>query len=69
MAPMFSLENKMHFRPIPWFLVGLRIVERQMIAMVNCYIDVHHLKYGMTATKGHAVSFPSGMDIMHRIVV
>ena len=37
-----------------------------MIAMANCYIDVHHLKYGMTATNGHAyaVSFPSGMDIM-----
>ena len=64
MAPMFSAANKMHFRPVPWFLRGLRIVERQMIAMVNCYIDVHHLKYGMTATKGHAVSFPSGMDIM-----
>ena len=64
MAPMFSLANKMHFRPVPWFLRGLRIVERQMIAMVNCYIDVHHLKYGMTATKGHAVSFPSGMNIM-----
>ena len=48
-------------------LRGLRIVERQMIAMVNCYIDVHHLKYGMTATKGHAVSFPSGMDIMRSL--
>ena len=56
-------ENNMHFKPVPPFLQDLTAVEIALISKITVCINVHMLRYGMFASKGHSISLP------HRIMI
>lgn len=64
---IYSTENNMVFKRVPWFLQGLRLIEKMMISMVTTYMDVHCLKHGMLSMKGHAVSVPNDMHLCKKL--
>ena len=58
-------HNNMHFHTVPPFLANLTLIETLMIRKITVALYVHTLKYGMLASKGHAVSIPQDMKV-HR---
>ena len=56
-------NNNMHFAEVPFFLKSLTLMETLMIRKIQVAMYVHSLKYGMLASKGHAISIPHDMKI------
>ena len=56
-------HNGMHFLPVPPFLQNLTILEVALIRRITVIMNVHLLRYGMLASKGHSISFPQRMQI------
>ena len=57
----------MHFHPIPQFLSDLSLIETLMIRKITVALYVHTLKYGMLASKGHAVAIPQDMKVYRKL--
>ena len=55
--------NNMHFEPVPPYLQNLTSVEMALISKIAVAINVHILRYGMLASKGHCISLPQEMHI------
>ena len=55
--------NNMHFLPIPPYLQNLTTVEMALISKITVVMNVHVLRYGMLASKGHCISLPQDMSI------
>ena len=53
----------MHFEAIPPYLQNLTTLEAALISRISVAINVHILRYGMLAYKGHCVSLPQEMQI------
>ena len=54
---MFSAENNMDPGSLPDELIGLTVIEQQLIARISPCINVHMLKHGGIASSGHCVTF------------
>ena len=61
------MHNNQNFIDVPPFLKGLTFVESLLIRKVSVAIYVHCLKYGMLASKGHAVAIPSNLKIFTKL--
>ena len=57
------IHNNMHFADVPFFLKSLTFMESLLIRKIQVAMYVHSLKYGMLASKGHAVSIPHELKI------
>ena len=55
--------NSMHFEPVPPYLQNLTTVEMALISRITVVMNVHILRYGMLASKGHCVSLPQETKI------
>ena len=55
--------NNMYFEVIPPYLQNLTTLEAALISRISVAINVHILRYGMLASKGHCVSLPQEMQI------
>ena len=55
-------HNDMHFRKVPPYLQGLTTTETALISKISVLMNVHVLKTGMFASKGHCVSLPQTMN-------
>jgi hypothetical protein len=64
---MFSKENSMDPGPVPPELLGMTVVEQQLICKISPAIQLHMLKHGGLAAKGHCVTFPQEVDEPARI--
>ena len=60
-------HNNMHFYPVPPFLGDLSLIETLMIRKITVALYVHSLKYGMLASKGHAVAIPQNMKVYRKL--
>ena len=60
-------HNNQHFLPIPPFLKDLTFVESLLIRKISVAVYVHSLKYGMLASKGHAVAIPHDLRIFTKL--
>ena len=60
-------ENNMHFKPIPPYLQNLTAVETALISKITVCTNVHMLRYGMLASKGHSISIPQRMAIAKKL--
>ena len=60
-------HNDMHFKEIPPYLANLTLIENFLIKKVSTFMLVHNLKYGMLASKGHAVAVPSKVSIATKL--
>ena len=58
-----NYHNNMHFLDVPPFLKNLTAVEQLMIRKIIVSQFIHTLKYGMLASKGHAISIPQDMKV------
>ena len=56
-------HNNMHFLDIPPYLNNLTTVEIALISRINVIMNIHVLRYGMLASKGHCISLPQEMKI------
>ena len=56
-------HQNMHFAEIPPYLKNLTTVEMALISRITVVMNVHLLRYGMLASKGHCVSLPQEMKI------
>ena len=56
-------HQNMHFSEIPPYLKNLTTVEMALISRITVVMNVHLLRYGMLASKGHCVSLPQDMKI------
>ncbi|XP_057310732.1 uncharacterized protein LOC130648690 [Hydractinia symbiolongicarpus] len=56
-------HNDMHFLPVPPYLQNLTILEVALIRRITVIMNIHLLRYGMLASKGHCISFPQRMQI------
>ena len=56
-------HNNMHFEPVPPYLQNLSTVETALISRITVVMNIHLLRYGMLASKGHTVSLPQPMNI------
>ena len=59
---LFSEENFMDPGPVPEELQNLSITEQQLICRISPAINVHLLKHGGIAAKGHCVTFPQEIN-------
>ena len=59
---MFSKENLMDPGSVPEELQNLSITEQQLICRISPAINVHLLKHGGIAAKGHCVTFPQEIN-------
>ena len=59
---MFSKENQMDPGVVPPELEGLTVVEQQLICKIAPAIQLHMLKHGGVAAKGHSVTFAQAID-------
>ena len=59
---MFSNENYMDPGEVPAELIGLSVVEQQLICRIAPAIHVHLLKHGGIASSGHCVTFPQDVN-------
>ncbi len=55
-------HNDMHFRKVPPYLKGLTTTETALISKISVLMNVHVLKTGMFASRGHCVSLPQAMN-------
>ena len=55
---MFSEENCMDPGNVPTELQDMTVVEQQLICRISPAIQLHMLKHGGLASKGHCVTFP-----------
>ena len=64
-APISNLirHNDMHFRNIPPHLKGLTSTEMALISKICVITNIHVLKTGMYAGRGHSISLPQPMNI------
>ena len=60
-------HNDMHFRIVPPYLKGLTTTEIALISKISVLMNVHVLKTGMFASKGHCVSLPQTMNEAKRL--
>ena len=60
-------HNNMNFLKVPPFLKNLRLIEKMMIRRITVYMNIHSLKYGMLASKGHSISIPQDMKIHSKL--
>ena len=56
----------MHFLPTP-YLKNLTTVEMAHASKIIVVMNVHVLRYGMLASKGHCISLPQGMTIAKKL--
>ena len=59
--------NNMHFLPTPPYLKNLTTVEMALISKITVVMNVHVLRYGMLASKGHCISLPQEMNIAKKL--
>ena len=59
---MFSAANNMDPGILPPELIGLSLTEQQLIARISPCINVHLLKHGGIASRGHCVTFPQNVN-------
>ena len=59
---LFSNENYMDPGEVPAELIGLSVVEQQLICRIAPAIHVHLLKHGGIASSGHCVSFSQDVN-------
>ena len=59
---MFSNENRMDPGVVPPELDGLTVVEQQLICKIAPAIQLHMLKHGGVAAKGHCVTFAQAIN-------
>ena len=57
----------MHFEKIPPFLLKLTFIEQLLIRKITVALYIHTLKYGILASKGHAVSVPQNLNIYTKL--
>jgi len=60
-------HNNMHFLQCPPQLKNLSSIELALVSKITVAINVHMLRYGMLASKGHSVSLPQGMAIAKKL--
>ena len=56
-------DNGMHFLPVPPYLQNLTLLEISLIRRITVIMNIHLLRYGMLASKGHCISLPQRMRI------
>jgi hypothetical protein len=59
--------NNMHFMDIPPYLQNLSTVEMALISRITVIMNVHILRYGMLASKGHCISLPQETKIANHL--
>ena len=57
----------MHFEKVPPFLMKLTFIEQLLIRKITVALYIHTLKYGILASKGHAVSVPQNLKIYTKL--
>jgi len=57
----------MHFLEVPPFLQNLSTVEMALISKITVCMNVHMLRHGMMAAKGHSISIPQRMAIATKL--
>ena len=60
-------HNNMHSAEVPPFLANLAFIETLMIRKITVVMYVHNLKYGMLASKGHAVAIPQDIKLYTKL--
>ena len=60
-------HNNMHFAEVTPFLANLTFIETLMIRKITVVMYVHNLKYGMLASKGHAVAIPQDIKLYTKL--
>ena len=60
-------DNSMHFLPVPPFLQNLTTIVLALISKITVCMNVHMLRYGMLAAKGHSISIPQRMKIARKL--
>ena len=64
---MYSAENHMDPGKVPAELQDMTVVEQQLICKIAPAIQLHMLKHGGLAARGHCVTFPQEVDEPARI--
>ncbi len=59
---MFSSDNLMDPGQVPPQLQDMSVVEQQLICKISPAIQLHLLKHGGLAARGHCVTFPQAVD-------
>ena len=59
---LYSPENIMDPGPVPIELQGLTMVEQQLISRISPTINLHLLKHGGMAARGHCATFPQAIN-------
>ena len=59
---MFSNENNMDPKALPFELRDLSVIEQQLICRIAPCINIHMLKHGGISANGHCVTFPQEIN-------
>lgn len=59
---IFSSDNNMDLKSVPYELQDLTIVEQQLLSRSSPAINIHMLKHGGIASSGHCVTFPQQIN-------
>ena len=60
-------HNNMHFAEVPPFVANLTFIEILVIRKIAVATYVYNLKYGMLASKGHAVAIPQDIKLYTKL--
>ena len=69
LSPAYNImkNNNMHFHQVPPYLQNLTTVEMALISRITVAMNVHLLRYGMLACKGHTISLPQENKIANAL--
>ena len=59
---MYSRDNNMDPGEVPSALLGLSLIEQQLISRLAHLMHIHMLKHGGIAAKGHHITFPQEVN-------